>query len=307
MKKILITGAKGFLGQNVARYFKSQGYETFGIGHGDLLVDECMTIGLDYWYKSDISVDAIKDIKIDFDLIVHCGGSGSVGFSVEHPYQDFKKTVDGTLEVLEYMRLYNPNAYLIYPSSPAVQGECPDVPIKEEYIGKPASPYGYHKKIAEDLCQSYSEKYSLNIAIIRLFSVYGEGLKKQLLWDACIKIKNAKDEVLFWGTGDETRDFIHVDDAVSMMDNLYKLNDRFIIINGGIGKKHTIFEVVNMIKKYLNVETNLIFNNEVNVGNPQYYWADMYKLKELQLKSNIDFEDGLELFVNWFQKNMTNV
>ena len=52
------------------------------------------------------------------------------------------------------------------------------------------------------------------MSIIRLFSVYGNGLKKQLLWDACNKIINAKTEVEFWGTGEETRDFIHVDDVL---------------------------------------------------------------------------------------------
>ena len=305
-KTVLVTGAKGFLGSNVSKYFKNLGYTTFGIGHGDLLIDECMSIGLDYWYKSDISVDAIKDIKIDFDVIVHCGGSGSVGFSVENPYQDFKKTVDGTLEVLEYMRLYNPNAYLIYPSSPAVQGEHPNMPISEDYIGKPASPYGYHKKIAEDLCRSYSEKYSLKVSIVRLFSVYGNGLKKQLLWDACNKISNANEDVLFWGTGDETRDFIHVYNVVELFEKCLEINNSFMIINGGIGEKHTIKETVELIRHLLKKEMKIEFNNQVNVGNPQYYWADIHKLEELQMKSNIDFEDGLELFVNWFQKEVVN-
>ena len=132
MKNILITGAKGFLGSNISKYFKSLGYKTYGIGHGDLLVEECHLIGLDYWYKSDVTIKAIKDIKQTFDLIIHCGGSGSVGFSVDHPYDDFKKTVDGTLEVLEYIRLYNPNAHFIYPSSPSVQGECKDEPINQK-------------------------------------------------------------------------------------------------------------------------------------------------------------------------------
>jgi UDP-glucose 4-epimerase len=303
-KTVLVTGAKGFLGSNVSKYFKNLGYTTFGIGHGDLLIDECMSIGLDYWYKSDISVDAIKDIKIDFDVIVHCGGSGSVGFSVENPYQDFKKTVDGTLEVLEYMRLYNPNAYLIYPSSPAVQGECPDEPIKEEYIGKPASPYGYHKKIAEDLCRSYFEKYSLKVSIVRLFSVYGNGLKKQLLWDACNKISNANEDVLFWGTGDETRDFIHVYNVVELFEKCLEINNSFMIINGGIGEKHTIKETVELIRHLLKKEMKIEFNNQVNVGNPQYYWSDMKKVKKLNLNEVCSFEDGLKKYVDWFESEL---
>lgn len=299
MKTILITGAKGFLGSNVCRYFKSKGYETYGIGHGGLSVEESKEIGLDYWKKDEISIESILEFDQQFDVIVHCGGSGSVGFSIEHPYEDFKKTVDGTLEVLEYMRLYNRDAHLVYPSSPAVQGECDDKPIREDYVGKPASPYGYHKKIAEDLCQSYFEKYELKISIVRLFSVYGSGLKKQLIWDAYHKIKNATDEVLFWGTGNETRDFIHIDDVVSMFWKLIKINEKFLIINGGTGIKHSIKKVVEMVRDNVNKDITIKFNNQVNIGNPMYYWADTKKLAKYDLLAKIRLEDGLKEYINW--------
>jgi UDP-glucose 4-epimerase len=299
LKNILITGAKGFLGSNVAKHFKNLGYETYGIGHGGLSVEESTEIGLDYWKKDDISIKSILEFEQTFDVIVHCGGSGSVGFSVEHPYDDFKKTVDGTLEVLEYMRVHNPNAHLIYPSSPAVQGEHPDSPIKEEYVGKPASPYGYHKKIAEDLCRSYFEKYNLKVSIIRLFSVYGNGLKKQLLWDACHKIKNAKDKVFFWGTGEETRDFIHIDDVLLLVDLLLKQDNKFVLINGGIGMKHSIKNVVEMIRDLMNPSISIKFNNQLNIGNPIYYWADIQNLKQLGFQSNKRLEQEIKSYIDW--------
>lgn len=302
MKKILITGAKGFLGSYVSQHFKKLGYKTYGIGHGDLLVSECEKIGLDYWYKSDVCIKSILDIGISFDVIVHCGGSGSVGFSVEHPYEDFKKTVDGTLEVLEYIRLYNSKAHFIYPSSPAVQGECKDDFIIETYVGKPASPYGYHKKIAEDLCQSYSEKYNLHISILRLFSVYGIGLKKQLLWDACNKIMNAKNQVEFWGTGEETRDFIHVNDVVSLISKLLQQNEVFLIVNGGTGKRITVKEIVYLIKQLINSDCTINFNNQVSEGNPRYYLACMKKQIEYCSQDMMSIEDGITEYIQWIKK-----
>lgn len=298
-KKILITGSKGFLGSHVAKYFKSLGYETYGIGHGGLSIDESKSIGLDYWRKDDVSIKSILEFNQIFDVIVHCGGSGSVGFSVEYPYDDFKKTVDGTLEVLEYMRVYNPNAHFIYPSSPAVQGEHPDTPILEEYIGKPASPYGYHKKIAEDLCQSYCEKFNLQVSIIRLFSVYGNGLKKQLLWDAYHKIKEAKNDVSFWGTGDETRDFIHIDDVLMLVDTLIQKNEIFTLINGGTGTKHSIKNVVELIRDLVNPNIQIQFNNQINVGNPIYYWADTQKLEKYDIKFQKKLEHEIVKYVEW--------
>ncbi len=298
-KKILITGAKGFLGSNVAKHFKSLGYDTYGIGHGGLSVEESKEIGLDYWKKDDISIKSILEFEQTFDVIVHCGGSGSVGFSIDHPYDDFKKTVDGTLEVLEYMRVHNLNAHLIYPSSPAVQGEHPDSPIKEEYIGKPASPYGYHKKIAEDLCQSYSEKFGLQVSIVRFFSVYGNGLKKQLLWDACHKIKEADSEVIFWGTGQETRDLIHISDVLKLLNAIILDNNKFLIINGGSGIKHRVDEIVYLIKKYLDSKAEIAFNGQKNTGNPIHYWADTQKLQRYGFKPNKNLTQEIKNYVEW--------
>jgi len=301
-KKILITGTKGFLGSNVSKYFKSLGYETCGIGHGWFSAKDLQSIGLDYWKQDDITIKSILGFNRTFDVIVHCGGSGSVSFSVECPYEDFKKTVDGTLEVLEYIRVYNPNAHLIYPSSPAVQGEHPNEPIREEYVGKPSSPYGYHKKIAEDLCQSYSEKYNLTISIIRLFSIYGIGLQKQLLWDAYHKINSAKKDVEFWGTGNETRDFIHISDVLRLFEKIIIANKKFILVNGGSGIKHTVFDVVHKIKDYLNKDIEIIFNNRVNIGNPIYYCADIEKAMMLNWQTQVLFEEKLKEYLEWVKK-----
>ena len=306
MKKILITGAKGFLGSNVAKHFKALGYKTFGIGHGVLSVDELKEIKLDYWVEDDVSIKAILELKQTFDVIVHCGGSGSVGFSIEHPYDDFKKTVVSTIEVLEYMRVHNPHAHLVFPSSPSVQGEHPEIPIKEEYIGKPVSPYGYHKRIAEDLCLSYSEKYNLKIGIIRFFSIYGKGLKKQILWDACNKIKNSEKEVTFWGTGKETRDFIHVDDVVLLFEKALKANNSFMIINGGTGVGHSTKEIVYSIKRIIGKNVDIRFNNIEDVGNPKYYCADLTAVNKLNWEPKVSLAEGLKRYVGWYEEKTKN-
>ena len=299
MKKILITGAKGFLGSNTVKYFKASGYKTYGIGHGSISNDNLKRMGLDYWQKDDVSMSAILRFKQTFDVIVHCGGSGSVKFSQEHTNEDFKRTVDGTLEVLEYIKIYNSNAHLIYPSSPAVQGEHPNMPIKEEYIGEPVSPYGYHKKIAEDLCESYSKEFDLNITIVRIFSLYGNGLKKQLLWDACEKISNSSNEVIFWGTGNETRDFIHINDVLSLFDSVLRINNKFIIINGGTGIKYTVQSVVEMIRDIINSHIKISFNNQTNKGNPLYYLADTNKLERHGFKAKKNLKQEIKNYIKW--------
>ena len=134
--------------------------------------------------------------------------------------------------------------------------------------------------------------------------MYGNGLKKQLLWDACNKISNANEDVLFWGTGDETRDFIHVYNVVELFEKCLEINNSFMIINGGIGEKHTIKETVELIRHLLKKEMKIEFNNQVNVGNPQYYWSDMKKVKKLNLNEVCSFEDGLKKYVDWFESEL---
>ena len=296
MKSILITGAGGFIGSRATIFFKGLGYDTYGLGHKGLFSVEP---DLYNWRERDISVSAILEFGKDFDAIVHCGGGASIKYSLENTSEDYKKTVEGTLEVLEYMKNYNPNAHLIYPSSPAVQGEHPDQARKEYYDGDPVSPYGKHKKETENLCLRYSKKFGLNISIVRLYSVYGNGLRKQLLWDACNKIMKAKSEVIFWGTGEEVRDFIHVEDVMSLFGILLNRKERFLIINGGTGIRHTVKNVVEKIRSYLKPNIRINFNNQINIGNPKYYLADTHKLKTYKYNVKKDFNDEIKNYADW--------
>lgn len=299
-KKILITGAKGFIGSNISKYFKKLNFKIYGIGHGIISKEEANYIGIDYWFSSEITLKSLHNINQKFDIIIHCAGSSSVDFSIQNPYLDFKKSVNTTLEVLEYIRIYNQNAKLIYPSSSAVYGEQPNYKISEFSKRNPCSPYGFHKKIIEDLCESYSKRYSLNIKIIRLFSVYGKGLKKQLLWDACNKFSN-QEEVIFWGKGNETRDFIHVDDVAKLFYFLLEQTELFMIVNGGNGIRYDIKEIVSKINELFGMNKQIIFNNISHEGNPVYYWADISTLDTFNWKSEITFEEGLKEYIAWYK------
>ncbi|QDZ90399.1 NAD-dependent epimerase/dehydratase family protein [Shewanella decolorationis] len=299
-KYLLVTGGFGFLGRNVAKYFSELGYLVYGIGHGYWTRDQFSAFGFEDWSENDISIENIKDIGQVFDLIVHCGGSGSVAYSISNPYQDFSKTVSGTASVLEYIRLYNPLARLVYPSSPAVHGEHSDSPIDEDAPICPASPYGEFKYMAEHLCHTYSNNFSVDVVILRLFSVYGEGLTKQLLWDASNKIVGAK-QAVFWGGGYETRDWIHVDDAIRL---IHKVADSKLVsgavVNAGSGKSTTIKAVLGLLALELGYKGEIEFNQNVKQGDPLYYWADISKALDIGWSPKIKLEDGIKRYAQWF-------
>ena len=297
----LITGAYGFIGRNIARLFGEKGWNVIGMGHGVWLRTEWTKWKIAEWNTCDITIDSLQTYAGDPDVIVHCAGGSSVGFSVSHPAEDFNRTVSSTLAVLEYMRLFNNTAQLIYPSSAAVYGRQDDRQLGEDEPLSPVSPYGYHKKIAEDLCKSYSDNYELRVSIIRFFSLYGEGLRKQLLWEACGKFSRGEEQVMFFGSGEETRDWLHVLDAVKLILLRSESSDRFSIVNGGSGERVTIREILEYMSNEYGAHQSVLFNGVVRKGDPNFYRADTTRAVSLGWKPSVDWRQGVRDYVKWYQ------
>ena len=300
-KKVLITGGYGFLGRAAALNFKSCGCRVIGLGNGRWDELEANLHGFDGWLDATVSMSSLVALGECFDVIVHCAGNGSVGYSLSNPLQDFKKTVDGTAELLEYVRLNNPNAHVIYPSSAGVYGAKPDQPILETDELNPISPYGDNKRIAEELCASYARAYGLKISVIRFFSIYGPGLTKQLLWDASNKLWAAREEVVFWGTGEETRDWIHVDDAIELIRTVSECSEPVGFINGAGGNRVTVRTVLEMLRDELGKDLTISFNNTVRAGDPRFYHADVSAALSLGWQARVSLHDGVRQYVSWYK------
>ena len=306
MKKIvLVAGGYGFIGRNIARAFKSAGFEVWAIGHGVWAKNEEDQWGIDRWIQGDITLDRLSVINTKPAVIINCAGSSSVKASFDDPLIDFRKTLDSTTALLEFIRLKAPEAKLIQLSSPAVQGRHADTPIKIDDVWDPVSPYGLHKSFAEKLCFFYSKTYGLNIAIIRFFSLYGPGLKKQLLWDACCKIKEGQPIVAFGGSGNETRDWLYVDDAVQLVLTVAQDNDsKGMVFNGGSGRRCTVAEALLKVVQAFGVSTKIIFNHRSRPGDPHFYQADIEGSLKLGWSPSVSLEDGIGWYVEWFKKEV---
>lgn len=302
LQTVLITGGYGFLGRAAANKFKQLGCRVVGIGRGRWGPEEALARGFDVWLDASVSLSSLMTLGERFDLVVHCAGNGSVGYSLTNPMQDFNKTVQGTVELLEYLRLTESQAKLVYPSSAGVYGAKDDTPIRECDALNPISPYGYHKKIVEDLLASYSHAYGTRVAVIRFFSIYGPGLTKQLLWDASIKLSTAKGEVSFWGTGGETRDWIHIDDATALIVRLSESTAPFSILNGATGIRITVKTVLEMLRNALGVDVAITFNGAERAGDPRFYHADVSKLRDLGIRPIVALADGLNRYAAWFKR-----
>ena len=208
MNKVLITGGGGFLGCRIGNEFLSKGYEvvSFDSVNSNSTPGIRSVIGL-------IESAAFVQLLLDYqpDLLIHSAGTASVQKSLQEPSVDFSSNVSITARVLETLRTNASKCKVILLSSAAVYGNPRILPISESTPINPISPYGYHKYFAEQLLREYYEVFGQKSCVLRIFSAYGPGLKKQLLWDICQK-SATQEKIELMGTGDETRDFIHVSD-----------------------------------------------------------------------------------------------
>jgi UDP-glucose 4-epimerase len=297
---ILITGGFGFLGRTVAYKFKQLDYRVVGIGRGRWGPEEALAHGFDVWLDASVSLASLMTMNERFDLVVHCGGNGSVGYSLANPLQEFAKTVQGTAELLEFLRVTRSEALLVYPSSAGVYGAKDDAPIKESDSLNPISPYGYHRRMAEELLESYSKNYGIRVAVIRFFSIYGPGLTKQLLWDASSKLRAVENtESIFWGTGEETRDWIYSEDAAALILAASKSTQRFSVLNGANGVRVSVRETLEVLRLALAVDTKIVFNGAAREGDPRFYHADVSKALALGWKPSTGLSEGIGNYVRW--------
>ncbi len=300
VKTALVTGAYGFMGRHVARQLARDSWRVIGIGHGSWSRDEWQQWGIAEWHVADITMESLVTYGGQPSVIVHCAGSGSVGFSMTHPYQDFQRTVATTMAVLEFARLYAPKAQVVYPSSAGVYGAVQKLPIVETEALSPASPYGVHKHIAETLCESYARHFGVSVAVVRLFSVYGEGLRKQLLWDASQKIMRGENR--FFGTGEEIRDWLHVEDAARLLIVAARqASVQCPIVNGGSGEGVTVREILTELFACFERTDAPNFSGVARSGDPAGYQADISIARSWGWLPKTTWREGLRGYADWFK------
>jgi UDP-glucose 4-epimerase len=294
VKKILIIGSKGFIGSHATTYFLAQGLDVLGC---DVVVD--------YIDKKYILVDATNANfhsifqKYTFDFCLNCSGAASVPDSIINPFRDYTLNTYNVFKILDAIRQYQPNCTFINLSSAAVYGNPKQLPVKETDELNPMSPYGLHKMQAEEICKEFHTIYGLKTACLRIFSAYGEGLKKQLFWDLFQKMKNAS-EILLFGTGDETRDFIYISDLLFAIECVMKNADAdHNIINVANGESFKIKDVAHLFASFFSTKKRIIFNNKVKEGDPLNWKADNQILLRLGYRNKISIQTGLEKYYDW--------
>jgi len=291
--KILVTGAAGFIGNKLSAHFRQQGATVFVDAERGQPGSTSTR-----WPLSEPGLLQITRGSAP-DLIFHAAGSGTVAKVASQPALELPASLGALLAVLQFARLHAPLARVVLLSSAARYGSAPDTPQREDEARSPLSLYGVGKAQAEELASFYAGAHGVRSTAVRLFSVYGPGLRKQLLWDAMVKFRSGSRD--FFGTGQERRDWLHVDDVCRFMSALTerKGGPNFEVFNCG-GQPASTSEVLNALAAHAGAAAPH-FNGQTRVGDPACLVADCSKAqRELGWHSQVAWRDGVAEYSRWF-------
>ena len=302
-----VTGARGFIGRHLAQHLAGQGLRVAGVGHGHWPQAEALRHGVGEWLNGEIdesNLDLVASRSGRPDIVYHLAGGASVGASLANPAEDYERTVHTTLRLLDWIRRRCAEVPVLAVSSAAVYGAGHAGPIAESVVGVPFSPYGYHKSMMETLCRSYAQNFGLRTAIARVFSAYGPGLRKQLLWDICTRLQTPAAELVLDGTGTETRDWLDVRDLAAALAQIAARTPtaHCPVLNVGSGSGSTVATVATQLLAAAGDGRALRFSGRVRPGDPAALVADVTALRALGVPEPRPLAAGVADYVRWFRE-----
>lgn len=301
-KLAFLAGGGGFLGAHAASALRAGGYSVVSFGLGSPPSSAGVLNHHEGLIARALLATAVRDHGAP-DVVIHAAGGASVGRSWEDPRGDFDLTAGSTAEILDFLRHDAPETRLVYISSAAVYGAANTPPLREDMSCAPMSPYGVHKRACEELVLGETRIRGLGAVLIRFFSLYGEGLRKQLLWDLLERASaDAPGALELWGDGGETRDFLHAEDAariIALAADAAQPNAA-AIYNGASGTPVSVQTLATKLMQAAGIDRELVFNGKTRVGDPRHLTADVTRLnQELGFSPSMSLEAGLGRYVDW--------
>ena len=278
------------------------GARVFGLGHGALIRPSKPCD----WINGAIDAANLTTLAEQDGAsptpIIHLAGGSAVGPSLVSPAEDFDRTTATGVRLLEWTRVSAPAAALVFASSAAVYGASHKGLIDETAPRTPCSPYGFHKAMMEMAAESWAASFGLKVSIVRLFSVYGPLLRKQLVFEQASKLLRGEQKLLLGGTGEETRDWLYIGDAARYLINAIALADASApVFNGGAGIRTTIADTVRKLIDAAKKNAEFGFSGVTRRGDPEHLVSDAGKARHAVL-AQISLEAGLLETVRWVEQ-----
>ena len=307
-RKIVVTGGAGFIGSNLARALAIDNhvvvFDDLSTGHLENIKDMIDSNKIEFIKGNIVDLDLLKKTFQGADYVFHEAAIPSVPKSVNDPLQSNLINVNGTLNVLVAARDSSVKK-VVYASSSSVYGNTPTLPKKEDMRPDPLSPYAVGKLSSEHYCQVFTEVYGLSTLCLRYFNVYGPHQDPNSEYAAVIpkfitRILGGYPPIIY-GDGEQTRDFIFVDDVVHANILAAECNSTGVFNIAG-GKRVSMNDLAKSIMNICKKKLDIVYE-ESRSGDVRHSLADISKAREkFNHVPKFSLTDGLKETIKWFQK-----
>jgi len=300
MSKILVTGGAGFIGSHLTDKLIEQGHKVVVIDNLSTGRKDNLNPEADF-YELDISdFEKIKPVFKGIDFVFHLAAIPRVPISIKKPIETAKSNILGTINVFK-AGIDTGVKRIVFASSSSVYGNQEKLPLKEEMIPNPVSPYGLQKKTGEEFAELFTELYKVPIISLRYFNVFGPRIDfdsdYSLVIGKFLRLKNQGKHLTIFGDGNQTRAFCYIDDVVRA--NIKALESEKLkggeVINIGSENSHSVNYLAELIggkKEYYPPRKGDVLHTK----------ADISRAKELLgWEPKVSLEQGVEKVKEWFK------
>jgi len=294
---ILVTGSDGFVGSHLVEELVKTS-KVIGVSVGKSKKSQ----NFKHLTKDILTIKA-SDFGVSLSGIIHLAAVTDVQFCEKNPYKCFMINTIGTQNALEVAR--KKDCKFVYLSTSQVYGKPNKIPIKEDHPTRPLSIYAASKLCGEICCEGYAKTYGMDVAIVRLFSVYGPRSPPHLVTSRIISQLEKKS--IYLGNLNAKRDFIFISDAISAINLVFRRSRGLNVFNVGSGKSYSILEICNILKK--------ISGKDIPVNSKKQYLrkvdvkqivSNSFKIKKLGWRPQVSINSGLKRTLDyyWSRKNL---
>lgn len=311
-KRILVTGAAGFIGFHLCRYLCERGDAVIGLDNFNDYYDPKIKFDRTENLK-ELNIEIIKGDILDADLLeklviknkithlVHLAAQAGVRYSLVNPSAYVKANIDGFLNILELCRKH-PEIYLTYASSSSVYGTNTKTPFSvDDKTDHQASFYGVTKKTNELMAHAYHHLYKIRLTGLRFFTVYGPWGRPDMAYFSFTKAILENRPIDVYNFGKMSRDFTYVDDIVSGIAAAVDLESSYEIFNLGNNQPEPLSFLIESIENALGKKSQQR-QLPMQSGDVEATYADIeHSAKKLGFAPKTSLKEGIGKFVEWYQ------
>lgn len=314
MKRVLVTGAAGFIGSHLADTLLSRGDEVRGVDNFNTYYDPAIkrrnlsqAVGMDRFSLSEIDIcdeAALREVFAEFqpEVVVHLAARAGVRPSLQDPNLYHRVNVIGGQHILDACRDFKV-ANLVFASSSSVYGGSKEVPFREtDPVMTPVSPYAATKRMNELQAHVYHHIYGLRTTMLRFFTVYGPRQRPDMAIHKFTKMILAGEPIPMFGDGSTYRDYTYIDDIIDGVVRCVDTPFDYEIFN--LGESHTtsLRELITLIERYTGREA-LIDAQPMQAGDVEKTYANVDHAKaKLGYAPHFSMDEGVERFVKWYRE-----